>query len=339
MASMARPLLARVALAAILVVLTRMPAIAAVAPPLVVYNAQHESLTRAWADAFTRETGIPVVLRNGGDSDLANQIVQEGSGSPADVFLTENSPAMTLVENAGLFASVEPATQAQVPARYRPSSGKWLGVAARSTVFVYNRSALRDEDVPKSLVDLASPQWKGRWAASPAGADFQAIVSAMLEIKGEAATAQWLAGMKANAASYRGNGAVLRAVNAGQVASGVIYHYYAFVDQAKTGENTRNVSVHYFRGKDPGAFVSVSGGGVLASSKQPAHAQAFLKWITSPSGQEILRTGSSFEYAVANGAASNPKLVPLGELDPPAIDPSRLNGRKVIELMTSAGLL
>ena len=145
--------------------------------------------------------------------------------------------------------------------------------------------------------------------------------------------------MKANAASYRGNGAVLRAVNAGQVASGVIYHYYAFVDQAKTGENTRNVSVHYFRGKDPGAFVSVSGGGVLASSKQAANAQALLKWITSPSGQEILRTGSSFEYAVGNGAASNPKLVPLDELDPPAIDPSRLNGRKVIELMTSAGLL
>lgn len=314
------------------------PAHAATAP-LVVYNAQHESLTRAWADAFSRETGIPVVLRNGGDSDLANQIVQEGSASPADLFLTENSPAMTLVENAGLFATVDPATQAQVPVRYRPSSGKWIGVAARSTVFVYNRSALRDEDVPKSLVDLASPPWKGRWAASPAGADFQAIVSAMLELRGEAATAQWLAGMKTNAAIYRGNGAVLRAVNAGQVASGVIYHYYAFVDQAKTGENTRNVSLHYFRGKDPGAFVSVSGGGVLASSKQPANAQAFLKWITSASGQEILRTGSSFEYAVANGAASNPKLVPLAELDPPAIDPSRLNGRKVIELMTSAGLL
>jgi len=246
---------------------------------------------------------------------------------------------MTLVENAGLFASVDATTQAQVPPGYRPSSGKWIGVAARSTVFVYNRNTLRDEDVPKSLVDLAAPPWKGRWAASPAGADFQAIVSAMLEIKGEAATAQWLAGMKANAASYRGNGAVLRAVNAGQVPAGVIYHYYAFVDQAKTGENTRNVSLHYFRGKDPGAFVSVSGAGVLASSKQPANAQAFVRWITSRSGQEILRTGSSFEYAVANGAASNPKLVPLSELDPPAIDPSRLNGRKVIELMTTAGLL
>jgi ABC-type molybdate transport system substrate-binding protein len=62
---------------------------------ITVYNAQHEELTQAWADAFTKKTGIEVVLRNGSDSELGNQIVQEGSASPADVFLTENSPAMS----------------------------------------------------------------------------------------------------------------------------------------------------------------------------------------------------------------------------------------------------
>ena len=169
-----------------------------------------------------------------------------------------------------------------MPARYRPSSGKWIGVAARSTVFVYNRSALRDEDVPKSLVDLAVAAMERAAGRRRRPARTSRRSSARCSrSKGEAATAQWLAGMKANAASYRGNGAVLRAVNAGQVPAGVIYHYYAFVDQAKTGENTRNVSLHYFRGKDPGAFVSVSGAGVLASSKQPANAQSFVRWVTS----------------------------------------------------------
>ena len=61
---------------------------------IVVYNAQHENLTQAWADAFTKETGIPVMLRSAGDTELGNQIVQEGANSPADVFLTETSPAM-----------------------------------------------------------------------------------------------------------------------------------------------------------------------------------------------------------------------------------------------------
>jgi iron(III) transport system substrate-binding protein len=306
---------------------------------IVVYNAQHESLTKSWVEGFTRETGIKVTVRNGDDSEMGNQIVQEGAASPADVFLTENSPAMVLVDNAGLFAPVAPTTLEQVASAYRPAHGKWIGIAARSTVFVYNKSKLSEADVPKSLLDLASPNWKGRWAVSPAGADFQAIVSAVLELKGEAATLEWLKGMKANATAYRGNSAVLKAVNAGQIDSGVIYHYYSFVDQSKTGENSKNTSVYYFKHKDPGAFVSISGGGVLASSKHKEEAQAFLKWITGKDGQSILKNGNSFEYAVGQNAQSNPKLVPLAQLDAPVVDASKLNSKKAVDLMTQAGLL
>lgn len=306
---------------------------------IVVYNAQHESLTKAWVDGFTRDTGIKVTVRNGGDSELGNQIVQEGSASPADVFLTENSPAMVLVDNAGLLAPVAPATLAQVGSAYRPSHGKWVGIAARSTVFVYNKSKLSQNDLPKSLLDLAKPNWKGRWAASPTGADFQAIVSAMLALKGEAATLEWLKAMKANATAYKGNSTVMKAVNAGQIDGGVIYHYYRFADQAKTGENSNNVALHYFRHQDPGAFVSISGGGVLASSKHKEDAQAFLKWVTGHGGQNVLKTGSAFEYAVGVNAESHPSLTPLKQLDAPKVDAANLNSKKVVELMTQAGLL
>ena len=306
---------------------------------IVVYNAQHASLTQAWADGFTRDTGIKVTLRKGSDTELGNQIVQEGAASPADVFLTENSPAMALVDAAGLFAPLDAATLAQVPEQFRPSNGHWIGIAARSTVFAYDKSKLSAEQLPKSLLDLADPSWKGRWAASPAGADFQAIVSALLELKGEPATAAWLKAMKENAVPYRGNSVAMKAVNAGEVDGAVIYHYYYYGDQAKTGENSKNVALHYFKHEDPGAFVSISGGGVLASSKRPAQAQAFVRWITGKGGQDILKIGDSFEYAVAIGAASNPALVPLAELQAPRVDPSKLNSKKVTELMTAAGLL
>jgi hypothetical protein len=81
---------------------------------ITVYNAQHASLTQAWADGFTKETGIKVTIRKGSDTELANQIVQEGAASPADVFVTENSPAMVLVERAGVVCD---------PAQGRPRSG------------------------------------------------------------------------------------------------------------------------------------------------------------------------------------------------------------------------
>ena len=306
---------------------------------IVVYNAQHENLVKSWVDGFTKETGIKVTLRNGDDSELGNQLVQEGSASPADVFLTENSPSMVLVDNANLFAPLNADTLKQVPAEYRPAHGRWIGIAARSTVFVYNPAKLSEQQLPKSLMDLAKPEWKGRWAASPSGADFQAIVSAMLALKGEKATLEWLKAMKANFVAYKGNSTVMKAVNAGQIDGGVIYHYYRFVDQSKTGENSKNTQLYYFKHQDPGAFVSLSGGGVLVSSKHKAQAQAFIKYITGKEGQESLRTNNAFEYAVGVNAASNPKLVPLKDLDAPKVEPSTLNSKKVIELMTQAGLL
>lgn len=306
---------------------------------IVVYNAQHEALGQAWADGFSKQTGIAVTIRNGGDTEFANQLVQEGGNSPADVFLTENSPAMSLVDSKGLFAPVDTTTLALLPDAFKAADGKWIGVAARSTVFAYDKTKLQQADLPKSLLDLADPKWKGRWAASPTGADFQAIVSAFLELKGEKETKAWLEALKENATFYKGNSVAMKAVNVGQVEGAVIYHYYWFGDQAKTGENSKNVALHYFKNQDPGAFVSVSGGGVLASNKHQKEAQAFLQYVVGKDGQAILRDGSSYEYAVGLGDASNAKLVPLADLQAPKVEASKLNSEKVTELMTEAGIL
>ena len=306
---------------------------------LLIYNAQHESLTKEWIDAFTKETGIKVTYRQGGDTELGNQLIAEGDSSPADVFLTENSPAMAAVEDAGLFADVDAATVEQVPAEYRPSTNKWTGVAARTTVFAYNTSKLREDQLPRSIMDLQQPEWKGRWGAPPPKADFQAIVAAMLQLTGEQATSAWLAGMKTNAALLQDNIATLRAVNDGEIDGGIIYHYYWFRDQAKTKEISANTALHYFRNEDPGAFISISGGGVLESSKKKDQAQQFLKYITGKSGQEVLEKGTSFEYPVASGVPANPALPPLDTLQAPKVDPSTLDAAKVTDLMTKAGLL
>jgi iron(III) transport system substrate-binding protein len=62
-------------------------------------------------------------------------------------------------------------------------------------VLVYNPSKISDAELPTSLMDLAKPEYAGRWGAAAGGADFQAIVSAVLATKGEEATKQWLAGL------------------------------------------------------------------------------------------------------------------------------------------------
>lgn len=306
---------------------------------LTLYNAQHEDLVKALVDGFTKETGIKVDMRSGKDFELANQLVQEGAASPADVFLTENSPAMSLVDGKGLFAKVDDKALAQVPAAFVPSSRNWTGFAARSTVLAYNTKNLGADQVPASLLDLAQPKWKDKIGIAAAGADFQAIVSAVLEVKGEEATRQWLAGLKANAKIYPGNTAVLKAVNAGELQAGVIYHYYWYKDRAESGANSANTELKFFAGKDPGGFLSISGAGVLKNAKHAADAQRFVAYVTGHAGQQILADSKAFEYSIGKDAQSNPKLKPLSELDPPAVDPAKLNGPKVVEMMQQAGLI
>ncbi|MEO5609155.1 MAG: iron ABC transporter substrate-binding protein [Ornithinibacter sp.] len=314
------------------------------APPLdpdklTIYSAQHDNLVDEWVKGFTEETGIAVQVRQGTDSSMGNQIVAEGNRSPADVFLTENSPAITVVQDAGLLAPVDQATLDQVDPAFRPSTGQWTGVAARSTVLVYNPSLVSEAELPASMMDLADPKYAGKWGAAPAGADFQAIVAGMLEAKGEAATSAWLDGLKKNATVYQNNIATMKAVNAGQVPMGIMYHYYWYRDQALTKDGSENTQLHYFKNQDVGAFVSVSGAGVLASSKHPEDAQRFVAWISSSKGQAAIAASKSMEYAVGTGQPSDPALPALDTLEAPAIDPFTLDGPAVIDLMTEAGII
>ena len=131
----------------------------------------------------------------------------------------------------------------------------------------------------------------------------------------------------------------MKAVNAGQVPVGIMYHYYWYRDQALTKAGSGNTKLLYFRNQDPGAFVSVSGGAVLKSSKHAANAQKFLAFVTGAEGQKMLATSDAKEYAVGKGVASDAALEPLDSLQAPKVDPYTLNGPKVIELMTAAGLL
>ena len=305
---------------------------------LVVYNAQHEQLGEEWAAAFTEETGIEVVLRHGGDSELANQLVLEGEASKADVFLTENSPAMSLVQANDLFTTLDQGSLDNIPDQYRPDDNSWTGFAARSTVLVYNTDALSEDELPASLMDLADPEWQGRISFSPTGADFQAIVAAVLALEGEEATAGWLEGIKANGTVYDGNNVVLEAVNSGEVETGVIYHYYWYRDQEEAGDNSDSSALHFFGNQDPGAFLSISGAGVLKNGEHTDDAQEFLEFLTGPEGQEIVSESYALEYPL-NPEVDIRSIPPLEDLQAPDVDISDLDSAKVVELMQDAGLL
>lgn len=308
-------------------------------PKIVVYNAQHEQLLEEIAPKFEKKTGIDVELRNGSDSELAAQLIQEGKASSADVFLTENTPAIAAVERAGLLAPLEAAATEPIPAQYRPTSGLWTGFVARSTVLVYNPSLVAEKDLPASILDLAKPEWAGKVSFSPTGADFQAIVAAVLHLEGEDATREWLEGLKANGTVYDGNNVVLEAVNSGEIATGIEYHYYWYRNQAESGDHSDDSALHFFGGGDPGAFISVSGAGVLKNAENADEAQQFVEYLTSEEGQQALADSYALEYPLNPAVELEPPVRPFGELQPPDVAVSDLDGDKVVELLSDAGFV
>jgi iron(III) transport system substrate-binding protein len=307
---------------------------------LTLYSAQHEQMTNALAKAFEKQSGAKVQVRFGEDEGLANQIVQEGSASPADVLLTENTPPLELLSEKGLLAKVNTPTLAQIPSRYDSKSARWVGVAARETVLIYDPRKISASELPKSILDLAKPEWKGKLAIAPSESDFVPIVSAIDKLDGRAATTAWLEGFAANAKRYDDNEGIVAAVEAGQVDAGVINHYYWFEQRAEVGAAKVHSKLYYFGHEDPGALVNISGAGALKSSHDPALAQRFLAFLASKEGQNAMTHSGDWEYPLVAGVAPPPGLVPFATLEAPEVGPADLgDGSVPLQLMQQAGLL
>jgi iron(III) transport system substrate-binding protein len=316
---------------------------------ILLYSGQHEQTTQHLISAFEQKSGVSVAVRYGDEDQFADQIVAEGSRSPADVFLTENSPPLASLQEKGLLATVDSSTLARTPARFSSPQGDWVGVSARVSVIVYNPSLISASQLPAHVSQLADPQYKGKLAIAPGETDFQPIVTAYQHAYGTAATLTWLKAIDANASGhiYSDNETVVADVNRGQAALGIVNQYYWFRLRAEIGAGNVHSRIAYFAPGDPGYVIDVSGAAVLKSSKHEAAAQKFLAFLASKEGQEIIATPGtganqslSYEYPIASGVTSKAGEKPFSQLSPYPITIGELgDGSTAIRLMTQAGLL
>jgi iron(III) transport system substrate-binding protein len=307
---------------------------------ITVYNGQHEQTTAALVAAFEKQAHIHVSVRSGDEAELADQIVQEGSSSPADVFYTENTPVLEALRERGLLAPVPASTLAQVPGRYDSAQGDWVGVSARVSVLVYNTAQVSRAQLPSSILELAEPKWKGKLGFAPSETDFQPLITAIVKLDGVATAERWLKGLAANDKIYPDNETVVAQVNNGESAIGPINHYYWFRLRAEIGASAMHSALHYYAPGDPGDLVDVSGAAVLKSSSHQSAAQAFLAFLVSKTGQETIAHSHSYEYPLRPGVGAAPGLRPFTELQPAPLTPAQLgDGSQALALEQKLGLL
>ena len=311
------------------------------APPqeLIVYSGRNENFISPVVEAFTAATGIRVRVRYGdGTSDLATTIINEGETTNADIFWAQDPAWIGAIGDRGLLATLPDDILALVDPRYQDANGQWVGVTGRSRVFVYNPDLVSQDELPRSVYELTDPKWQGRIAIAPTNGSFVAFVSAMELADGSEATREWLEGMAANDVErFASNGAILGAVAAGDVAAGLINHYYLLQLQANQGEV--NAVNHVFAPGDPGALVAASGVGVLEPSTNKEAGAEFIRYLLSTEAQTHF-SENLFEYGLVAGSPTPAGQVPLAELAGPDINLSHLADHldSSVRLIAEAGL-
>ena len=300
----------------------------------VVYVGRSETLIQPLIDQYVAETGVEVQVRYAGSAELAAQILEEGDNSPADVFFAQDAGALGAVSKAGYLRELDADLLNLIDPEYRAADGTWMGVSGRVRVFNYNPEKVLE--LPSSVLDLASPEWKGRVGMAPTKSSFQAFVTALRLIEGDDVALAWLEAMKENGVIYEKNSAILEAVESGQVDAGLINHYYWYARGNEVGFENLNSEIAAFESQDVGNLRNVAGVGILS---EDSRAKAFVEFLLSETAQQYFVSETS-EYPLIEGLDPLPGLTPLDQIPAPEFDLNDLEAlEETLQLIRAAGLI
>ncbi|MFM1905801.1 MAG: hypothetical protein RIT32_597, partial [Actinomycetota bacterium] len=194
---------------------------------LTVYSGRSEEFIGSFFADFQAATGIKLNVRYGDSAELAAQLLEEGSNSPADIFISQDAGSLGAVAENGMLTNLDSEILSLVPAEYQAESGAWVGLTGRARVFAYDTT--KGLELPTSIDDLLDPKWDGKIGIAPTNSSFQAFVTALLQLRGEEAAEAWLTGLAANnPVAYEKNSMIVEAINAGEVELGLVNHYYVY---------------------------------------------------------------------------------------------------------------
>jgi iron(III) transport system substrate-binding protein len=289
---------------------------------LIVYSGRKEKAIKPVVEAFTKHTGIPVDLKVGKTSGLANEIRMERANPRGDLFVSTEGGIMEILAGEGLLDPyLSPATKA-VPEDFRNATGAWTGISGRARIILYNKNLVGEKDIPQSVFELTNPKWKGKIAiAGTRERTSLAWVSTLVAVKGEAFTRDYVKGLHANGLRIlTDNTEVWQGVGRGEFAVGLTNspNYYlakkmglpvgvVYPDQGPEGIGTP---------------ISANAAAVIKGGKNPEAARKFIDFLLSPEGQRILVTADYEIPVLLDGDIG--EVLPAKAIKSPPVTEQRL---------------
>ena len=276
---------------------------------------------------------LDLTVRYGGSTDLVNQIVNEGEGSPADVFYSVNAGALGALADEGRTQALPADVTETVREEFRTE--QWVGTSGRARTVPYNTETFSETDLPDDI--MAYPEeFDGDLGWAPSYGSAQAFVTAMRILEGEDATREWLEAMvERGAATYPDEFRTCQEIADGQIDAAFTNHYY--IQRVLDGNPEAPIATAFTEG-DAGAVFNVAGAAVVDTASDADLASNFVRHLLSAEAQDYFAR-STFEYPLIPEVEPIGDLPTIDELDVPDIDLSELsNLEPTIDLMREAGV-
>ncbi|HMV54439.1 MAG TPA: Fe(3+) ABC transporter substrate-binding protein [Rhodocyclaceae bacterium] len=282
------------------------------------YSARHYQTDEALYANFTKQTGIKINRIEGKEEELLERIKNEGANSPADVFITVDAARLEIADSLGLFAPVKSKLlDERIPDNLRTPT--WMAFSTRARVIVYNKVAVKAEDV-QNYEDLASPKLKGQVCSRSGAHPYNlSLGSALISHDGEAKAEEWARGVVANFARSPKGGDTdqLRAVAAGECGVTISNTYYLVrlmrSDKPEDRKVVQAIGVAWPNQKSWGTHVNISGAGVLKNAPNKDAALKFMEYLASDEAQGYFANGNNEWPVVKSAVVKNPELDALGK--------------------------
>ncbi|MFT4118995.1 extracellular solute-binding protein [Bradyrhizobium sp.] len=331
------------AVAALIALASACAATACRAEEITLYSTREATLVEPVATAFTATSGVKVDIVFVEDS-LVRRLASEGEASRADVLMTIGLDKTTQLVSRGFTQAIASQRIEQaVPANLRGEDAQWFTLAIRPRVaLVRNDNATTAIDYE----DLADPKWRGKLCMRAAlHQNNVALVAAYLAHHGEAETALWLSGLKANLV-HRPTGKdndVIRELAQGTCEIGIGNTVaLAQLRDGREGADWRDwalaVKAIPSKFKGGGAHVNLTGAAMARHAPHPATARKFLEFLVTPAAQRIF-AAAELEYPVLAAAERTPIVADIGSFDADAMPVDRIAAQQqtAIALIRRAG--
>lgn len=197
------------------------------ADEVVVYTSVDQVFAEPILNDFARETGITVRpvfdTEETKSTGVVNRLIAEKENPQADVFWSGDPMRADLLKQRGLTTAYVSPVAADINSTFKDSAGHWTGFSARARVLLYNTGKIAAADVPRSVLDLTNPRYRGQVAvANPLFGTTSFHLAALFAQLGDGQMKRFLTDLRANGVVIAtSNGDVKKRVAQGEVAMGL----------------------------------------------------------------------------------------------------------------------